>query len=86
MHNINTAIRLTATTKKDLVGATVLRIDFTRPDGTTGSFAGTLVDGQRIVYESTNTDFTQAGAWQFSAYAEKDGKTYRGKPFKEIFK
>jgi hypothetical protein len=87
MHSINSAIRITVTTKRDLTAATVLRIDYTKPDGTTGSWTGTLTDGQRIVYEASATDIDQPGPWKFKAYAEIGGKPYRPKqPYTEIFK
>lgn len=55
-------------TKTDISTASLLRIDYKKPTGIKGSFAGTLEGTTKIKYQCTNSDLNVIGLWQFQAY------------------
>ncbi len=66
-------LSITLETKySDLASATVTRILYTRPNGTTGYFEGN-VSGTKLVYNVQNGDINIAGIWKFQAYIEIGG-------------
>jgi hypothetical protein len=76
---INTDIlRIVLHTKFDLAGSTVTRINYVKPDNSTGFFPATI-DGQNLTYQILAGDIDQAGTWKFQAYIVKAGKIGRGK-------
>jgi hypothetical protein len=86
MRAANSAIRIIGVTKRDLTAATVLRLEYIKPDGSTGFFPGSLLDGQKVYYDASDSDITP-GPWQFRVMATVGGKTYRATQyFKETFK
>jgi hypothetical protein len=80
---INTSYEFQARTDKDLRTATVLRIYYQKPDGSSDFWPATLKNGNTLIY-TTMAD--QPGWWTFQPYAEIGGKTWRGEEVKEYFK
>lgn len=60
------------TNYSDLGAATVKRILFKRPDGTSGYWNATA-DGTELVYNLQNGDINKEGNWQFQSYIEVAG-------------
>ena len=52
-------------TGTDLAGTTV-RIRYIKPDGTTGTFSGS-VSGEQVTHKFTTNDIDQTGPWFFQA-------------------
>jgi len=82
-----TAAQITATVDQDVTGGTCL-IKYKKPDGTTGSFAATIITAAtgviRYVIASAD-DLDQAGKWKFWAYVTfTDGTVAAGEPYKRI--
>ena len=52
-------------TGTDLTGTTV-RIRYIKPDGTTGTFSGSI-SGEQVTHKFTTSDIDQTGTWFFQA-------------------
>lgn len=66
-------------TDMDLSSATVLKIYYIKPDGTKGSWTGTLEGTDGISYTTTSaSDLGAAGLWILQAYAEMSGGKWYG--------
>jgi len=63
---------LEASTNKTLTGATTLRFEMTKPDGTTVNWNATIKAGDNTVAQYTIQagDLDQAGVWKGQVYAE----------------
>lgn len=72
-------LRIVVRTKYPLTGSTVTRINYVKPDTTTGFFPGTIEDERTLTYQLQAGDIDIAGDWKFQAYIEKAGKIGRGK-------
>lgn len=64
----------------DISSATVLKIYYQKPDGTSGSWDASLEsDNQSISYTTTTAnDLDQAGTWELQSYVEDGGYKGRG--------
>jgi hypothetical protein len=62
-----TNLRLHLITGQSLSGATEALVKYKKPDGTTGSWTGT-VSGQSVDYKFTDGDLDAAGDWTVWAY------------------
>lgn len=74
-------VRIIVSTETTLTGATILRLKYRKPDGTTGAWTTTIVVGSPTYMEYTTSvsDFDQEGVWQVQAYAEIGGKICSGR-------
>ena len=61
---------ITFDTTEDLSTATVHKILYRKPDGTTGEWAGTVVGTTLTFTTIVATDLDVAGVWQVQAYCE----------------
>lgn len=87
MPKANSAQKIVLKTKTDLTTATLLKINYTLPDGTESFFPGTLENGQNIIYNASDTETNHVGWWTFEAYAELPGfPPYRGYTVRKLFK
>lgn len=75
-------IALKLDTKISLTGATLMRILWKSPS-TSGYWTVTLTEGTKLVYNTSDSDFNEAGEWQWQPYVEKNGKKYYGKISKQ---
>lgn len=82
---INQNYSLIAESNKDLRGATVVRMQYTRPDESSGFWVAQIRNGNEVVYEANSTDINLAGWWIFYPYVEKGGKIMQGKSLKTRF-
>jgi hypothetical protein len=64
---------ITLETGVDCTSATVKRILWKNPNGTTGYFTATVTNTTALTYQATDTDWTVSGEWQFQAYVEIGG-------------
>ena len=74
LHNgdIGAVIRLTS--DDDISTQTSLSIKYRKPDGTEGSFTGTVNGTTNVQYTTTSADdLDQSGEWEFQGYAELSG-------------
>ena len=67
----NTKIKCDAGT--DITTATVVTIKYKKPDGTTGSWAGTVVDTNYGQYVTQSGDLDEPGDWTIQPYYELSG-------------
>lgn len=65
-----TLLTLKLETNLDISTASELKILYRKPDGTRGSWPGTLDGTTKISYDVSANDIDQAGNWQFQAYAK----------------
>ena len=74
-------IRILVSTETTLTGATVLRVKYRKPDGSTGAWTSTITVGAPTYMEYTTggDDLDQEGIWQMQAYAVIGGKTCNGR-------
>lgn len=71
--------KLVVDTDVDISLATVLKIYYIKPDGTKGSWTGTLEGTDSISYTTTTTsDLGQVGLWILQAYVEMSGGKWYG--------
>jgi hypothetical protein len=66
-------LTIIATTHQDLSAATVKKILYKKPDGTSGSWTATAV-GTNLTYDVQASDIDQYGKWYFQSYIEVGGK------------
>ena len=67
--DIGTIIRYT--TQTDLSDATVMKMKYKKPDGTTGEWDGTIYNDYSMDFETTQaSDLDQAGPWNIQLYIE----------------
>lgn len=71
--NGQSLLELQLDTKYALSTATNPKVLYKKPDGTEGSWIGTIV-GTIIKYQLGNNDIDMAGIWQFQAYFEISGR------------
>ncbi len=64
---------ITLDTGIDISAASVKRILYKDPRGTTGYFEATVVSTTKLQYQATNTSFAYSGEWRFQAYVELGG-------------
>lgn len=72
-------------TGKALAGATLLNIKYQKPDGTTGSWTGTIDTATKVKYTLSSGDIDQAGVWTFQAYVEVAGGKWYGQTARLTF-
>lgn len=77
-------ITLTLSTGIDLTGASNPKILYEKPDGTKGSWTGTI-SGQSLSYILNNTDIDQPGVWKFQTYIEVATKKGYGEVVEQVF-
>lgn len=71
--------KLVVDTDVDISLATVLKIYYIKPDGTKGSWTGTLEGTDSISYTTTSvSDLGQVGLWILQAYVEMSGGKWYG--------
>jgi hypothetical protein len=71
-------LRLALNTKLDLSSATVPKIFFRKPDGTTGTWDAAIA-GKELIKNFTISEFLdQEGDWFFQPYVEIDGRSAPG--------
>jgi len=68
-----------------LTGASVIRINYRKPDGTTGYWAGSIADLTKISYTLAASNIDQSGTWSFQAYAEVSGGKWSGETVDIVF-
>ena len=68
-------------TGTDISTASVSRIYYKKPDGTTGYWAATISGTTDLVYDIPDTDLDTEGTWTFYAYVQYPaGTIYQGDP------
>lgn len=72
LHKDQDWVKITAETGQTLAGATTKDIDYTKPDGTTGSWDATIV-GTTLEYDLVDGDLDQSGIWKFQAHVQFAG-------------
>ena len=72
-------------TDLDLSSATVKRILYEKPDGTTGYWTATA-DDTYLTYNLANGDIDQRGQWKFQTYIEVSGEKAYGRITRIDFK
>ena len=78
-------LRITAETGyNDLASTDVHRILYTKPDGSSGFFEGTI-SGTKLIYNLVAGDIDQEGYWNFQAYVEIGGLKGYGEIAKHYF-
>lgn len=77
-------ITISIDTGISLIGATVTKIKYQKPDGTKGEWTAT-VSGTSLQYDADNDDIDQAGTWQFQSYVEIGGQIGRGEIVSQTF-
>jgi len=78
VYNEQTMFKLTLNTHIDLTGATVTDIKYVKPNGVTGEWNGTVVEGTKIEYQVTHGDLDDVGLWKFQAVVIRNGETGLG--------
>lgn len=77
-------ITITLETNISLAAATVTRIHYKKPTGTTGYWSAS-VSGTTLTYNVANADIDVAGLWEFQSYVEFSGeKSYGDIVYKEF--
>lgn len=56
-----------------LAAATVTKIKYRKPSGTTGAFTATVTETTKLQYQFANDDLDEVGKWEFQAYVEFTG-------------
>jgi hypothetical protein len=54
----------------DISTSTLRTIRYKKPDGTTGTWAGSLSGTTQVTYTTQTDDIDQSGVWQFQLYVE----------------
>jgi len=57
----------------DISAASVLKIKYKKPDGSSGNYPGTLHGTTQIQYQFANIDLNISGSWQFQAWVTIGG-------------
>ena len=69
-----TGIRLKCNCGSDLTGATNIKMNYEKPDGTTGTWDAELDDTAKMIqYTTVEGDIDQAGRWKFEPSFNLDG-------------
>ena len=74
----DTGTEIKLDTESDLSTATLVSIEAKRPDGTTVSWAGTVVELTKIRFYSQAGTFNQDGNWKLQAKAVLPSGTWLG--------
>lgn len=78
---INQSHEIRIQTDKDLTTATSKKINYTKPDTTTGQWTATLENGNELVYKTTDPggvwEISLSGEWKFQAEVVIGGLTWR---------
>jgi hypothetical protein len=74
----DTGTELQLDTGVSLASATAQSIEARRPDGTTVSWAGTVVESTKVRYISLADTFNQAGDWKLQAKVTLPTGTWTG--------
>ncbi len=77
---------ITLETGVDCTSATVKRILWKNPVGTTGYFTATLSGTTALTYQATDADWNVSGEWKFQAYVEIGGLNAYGEIVYETIK
>lgn len=66
---------ITLDTKITLTGAPLVEVHYKKPDGTEGTWEGSVVDTTKVLYTTILGDIPAAdfGMWEFLAYVELSG-------------
>jgi hypothetical protein len=67
--DIGSVIRIVPETETDLSSAVSAEIRYKKPNGTTGSWEATIVDGG-VQYVTQADDIDVAGTWYFQVYVD----------------
>jgi len=62
--------------------ATTLRINYTKPDGTSSYWTATLVGTSVLRHVTASNELDQAGVWALQAYAVSPAGAWRGETVK----
>lgn len=63
----------------DISTATVAKLKYTKPDGTTGYWDGSIEDSRYVFYITQSvTDLDQTGKWKIQMYLEINGAELHG--------
>ena len=66
-------------TNLNIATASVTRILYRKPDGTTGFWEADSIENNKIlVYDMTDADLDQPGVWTFQAFVTLDGRNGYG--------
>lgn len=74
---------LTLETSVTLSTANPLRIDYEKPDQTTGTKTASVISTTSARANFLSTDIDQNGTWKFQVYAEISGAIYKGATFEQ---
>ena len=75
--DVGRKFRLDAET--DISTATVSRLKYTKPDGTTGYWDGSIESSRYVFYITQSADdLDQTGSWRIQMYLEIDGAQLHG--------
>ena len=69
-------------TEYTLTGATSVGIYYSKPDGTTGSWTGTIDSVTKVRYEVLAGNIDQTGDWKFQAWVIIGGRLGKGEVIK----
>lgn len=77
---VNNPYRLQLQTATDLSSAPTVQIHYRKPDGTEGTFSGTVASSTQIYHDVTGTENDEAGVWRFQTDAQysANGEPYDG--------
>ncbi len=64
---------------QDISSATLLQLKYKKPDGTTGTWTGTLVGVDAAYYTTVLNDLDQTGNWEIQLYMEMGGAKIHGR-------
>lgn len=67
---------------EDISSSSTRRIYYTKPSGTTGFWAATLVGTSRISYTTESGNLDEDGVWSLQAYIVTASGTWRGETVK----
>lgn len=73
IYNTQSYFSVRLATGLDLSTATVTRILYKKPNGTTGYWTATT-DAETLVYAVEDGDIDQSGVWEFQGYVEVGGR------------
>ena len=80
VHREDVGTELVVDVGETITGATSLKINYRKPDGTIGSWNAIEYDSTHIVYTTlSTTDLDQAGTWEIQAYVKVGGWEGSGK-------
>lgn len=85
LFNNDSMLQLKLDTGISLVGATLMRILYTDPNGLQGEWTVVSTDGTKLVYNVLETDITVPGIWQMQAAVTIGGLTGYGQIATQTF-